>query len=79
MTIVNKTIEFIHKQVSVDITPYINQGTTGRKKIGIYLDKMDKRQKRLVQYVLLKYKDTFVLHDNAGLGYIIQILKNLNK
>jgi hypothetical protein len=79
MTIVNKTIEFIHKQVNVDITPCINQSTTGRKKIGIYLDKMDKRQKRLVQYVLLKHKDTFVLHDNGGLGYIIQILKNLNK
>ena len=79
MTIVNKTIEFIHKQVNVDITPYINQSTTGRKKIGIYLDKMDKRQKRLVQYALLKHKDTFVLHDNGGLGYVIQVLKNLNK
>lgn len=79
MTVVNKAIEFIRNQTNIDIIPYINQGTTGRKKIGIYLDKMDKNQKRLVQCALSNHKDTFMLHDNGGLGYVIQILKNLNK
>ena len=65
----DKIIDFIKKQISIDITQYIDLEYSTRKYLNLNWNEIPKNEQRQIQYLSLRYnKQFFELWDNGGLG-----------
>jgi hypothetical protein len=72
-------IAFIKKQISFDITPYIDDRHTTRKYLIFDLDSIPKDKQNAIKNLAKSYgKDKFRLEDSGGLGTTLYFSKDLN-